>query len=585
MYLSTPVEIPSDKGKISHFMKDGVTYYRYLYGRRYDPKRRFALPNYRIIGKGIDGKPGMMLPNENYIAIFGTGNLPENMEERGCFLRIGSFLVIRKAAEETKMKESLEPVFGEDAGFVMDLAAYSIVTEDNAGQYYPDYAYEHPLFTEGMKVCSDSKVSDFLSSSVREEQRREFLNLWNEDRDHRQRIYVSYDSTNKNCEAGDLEMVEYGHPKTDAGEPVVNISVAYDASNEKPLFYEEYPGSIVDVSQLCFMVNKANGYGYKNIGFILDRGYFSEANILEMDSLGYGFVMMFKGKKALVRSYIDKVRGIFENSFDTRIQEYGVNGTTLYEPVFPSDVRNGRKRYIHLYYSDAKASSERRLLWEKIARMTSALEEMYNREYEPEGEYLRYFDFVFYEQKGKDGKTAKLLQAATAKKGVIEEELSYCGYYAILTSEKKTAEEALTLYKSRDVSEKLFRDDKTFLGGRSLRVYSDNSAASKLFIGFLALILRNKIYTVLKDATDKGKKENFMDVPAAVRELEKIALVKDARGDWIMDYAITKTQKTILRAFGFEEKDVRKMASELGRQIADYDRKEEKRHDTEKTDD
>ena len=141
----------------------------------------------------------------------------------------------------------------------MDLAAYSIVTEDNAGQYYPDYAYEHPLFTEGMKVCSDSKVSDFLSSSVREEQRREFLNLWNEDRDHRQRIYVSYDSTNKNCEAGDLEMVEYGHPKTDAGEPVVNISVAYDTSNEKPLFYEEYPGSIVDVSQLCFMVNKANG--------------------------------------------------------------------------------------------------------------------------------------------------------------------------------------------------------------------------------------------------------------------------------------------------------------------------------------
>ena len=116
-------------------------------------------------------------------------------------------------------------------------------------------------------------------------------------------------------------------------------------------------------------------------------------------------------------------------------------------------------------------------------------------------------------------------------------------------------------------------------------MHSDNSAASKLFIGFLALILRNKIYTVLKDATDKGKKENFMDVPAAVRELEKIALVKDARGDWIMDYAITKTQKTILRAFGFDEKDVRKMASELGRQIADYDRKEEKRHDTEKTDD
>ena len=30
--------------------------------------------------------------------------------------------------------------------------------------------------------------------------------------------------------------------------------------------------SINDVSQLQFMVDKIKGYGYKNIGFILDRG-------------------------------------------------------------------------------------------------------------------------------------------------------------------------------------------------------------------------------------------------------------------------------------------------------------------------
>ncbi len=40
-----------------------------------------------------------------------------------------------------------------------DLAAYSIVTENNAGQYYPEYAYNYPLFTQGMKLYSDSKVS------------------------------------------------------------------------------------------------------------------------------------------------------------------------------------------------------------------------------------------------------------------------------------------------------------------------------------------------------------------------------------------------------------------------------------------
>ncbi len=35
--------------------------------------------------------------------------------------------------------------------------------------------------------------------------------------------------------------------------------------------YEKYPGSINDVSQLQYMIAKVKGYGYNNIGFILDR--------------------------------------------------------------------------------------------------------------------------------------------------------------------------------------------------------------------------------------------------------------------------------------------------------------------------
>lgn len=90
-----------------------------------------------------------------------------------------------------------------------------------------------------------------------------FLNNWNSSRDQRENIYISYDSTNKNFQAGDLEIVEYGHPKVDAGAPVFNYAVAYDTKNREPLFYKEYSESINDVSQLDFMLNKAAGYAYK----------------------------------------------------------------------------------------------------------------------------------------------------------------------------------------------------------------------------------------------------------------------------------------------------------------------------------
>ena len=55
--------------------------------------------------------------------------------------------------------------------------------------------------------------------------------------------------------------MEYGHPKDAKGLPVFNYSIAYDTDNKEPLFYEQYPGSIVDISQLQFMLEKAKGYG------------------------------------------------------------------------------------------------------------------------------------------------------------------------------------------------------------------------------------------------------------------------------------------------------------------------------------
>ena len=44
----------------------------------------------------------------------------------------------------------------------------------------------------------------------------------NADRCKRERIYISYDSTNKNCQAGDIDIVEFGAAKVDAGLPIFN---------------------------------------------------------------------------------------------------------------------------------------------------------------------------------------------------------------------------------------------------------------------------------------------------------------------------------------------------------------------------
>ena len=44
---------------------------------------------------------------------------------------------------------------------------------------------------------------------------------------------------------------------------------------KEPLFYEPILEVLTTLSQLRTMLGKITGYGYKKIGFILDRGYFS----------------------------------------------------------------------------------------------------------------------------------------------------------------------------------------------------------------------------------------------------------------------------------------------------------------------
>ena len=556
MYLDFKVKIPSDSAGITRKKIKGTTYIYYSYEHNYSSEKGYTVPKSTSIGKCTDDEPDLMYPNTNFLKFFPSEELPETKggaHRSGC-LRIGTYLVLRRIIAEYHLDEMIGNIIGKNSGLFLDLAVYSIIAENNAGQYYPDYAFNHPLFTDRMKIYSDSKVSAFINS-VTGDQSRAFLDEWNEKQDHSQKIYISYDSTNKNCQAGDIDFVEYGHPKEDTGAPVINYSVAYDRNNAKPLYYEDYPGSIVDVSQLQYMLEKAGGYGYKNVGFILDRGYFSKENIHYMDKYGYEFVIMMKGMKELVKSLVLEVKGTFEEDRRYSIRDYKVSGITVKKQLYPSDEK---ERYFHIFYNDRKRSSEHEAIEAKIDRMAECLHKHEGTKYEIKGSgFAKYFDLIYYNKGKKDEKFMYGRELCD----VINEEIRLCGYFVIITSEKMTAAQALELYKSRDASEKLFRGDKSYLGNKSFRVHTSESVHAKIFIEFVALIIRSRFYTCLKEQMQKNGKKNYMTVPAAIRELEKIELIRQSDREYRMDYAVTATQKEILKAFNMTAANIRTQAS------------------------
>ena len=246
------------------------------------------------------------------------------------------------------------------------------------------------------------------------------------------------------------------------------ISGSSHKSNRVPLLYEEYPGSITDVSQFTYMVDKALEYGYKRIGFILDRGYFSKENIRYMEENNFAFIMMIKGRKELVASLVEKHRNTFETQRSCSIRSYRVYGKTVQARLYEDDTR---ERYIHIYFNPSKQAAEREVFEQQIEKYRLFLEKHIDTETKFSKTYHDYFN-IQYNKKG-------VLITVSEKEDVIERQLRLCGYFCIVTSEKMTASAALIQYKGRDISEKLFRSDKTFLGSGSMRTHTGYSVAAE----------------------------------------------------------------------------------------------------------
>ena len=82
------------------------------------------------------------------------------------------------------------------------------------------------------------------------------------------------------------------------------------------------------------------------------------------------------------------------------------------------------------------------------------------------------------------------------------------------------ASEAISTYRDRDIIEKLFKVLKSELDLDRFLVHSRNAVESKVFMAFLANIIRNEIYMKTKDLRIKDKKA--YTISSIINELYKI---------------------------------------------------------------
>lgn len=542
-YSSTPVPIPESK-KIT-FNKQ---YVLLTLEDVYDPAKKYNVRKKVQIGKKVSD--GEMLPNDNYFVYFPSeDHLPEPDPDHDDTQKVGGVALVRGLVDKLSLFEKLSSVFGLDkTEMILDLATYMCLSGTSVMQHFEAWGYEHPLFSD--TAVSDCTISRFLGNSISEKDIFEFFKVWTHDLDNEETLYINGDATNMNTDSRGIELAEYGYAKEDKSKKQVNIALAAAVNSLLPLFYDLYPGSYNDISEFPYLLRMAHDLGFENIGFVLDRGYFSRENLRDLHSKGYQMIMMLKGNNRCVREMIRQYGTELKSDWKNWIPAQGVYGKTVYAPLYKGESIN---YYCHIYYDERMGADQRVDLLEDIKKWEADLIDGIERgviKADEASRYARYFNLEVDQSSG-------LVTGYTENTENIKEAMEECGFFVIASSEDKSAEEVILIYRNRDEVEKLFESIKTGLDCRRFRVHSDVSLRSKVFVVFIASIIRSQIYRSMKSV--KGNDKKNYTVPAVIKELEKVKVIRQNDGRFVRVRKLTAEQKKLLKAVGVTEKEVDKI--------------------------
>ena len=539
-YYSGLVDYPHDNHKVTKKMAENGKYYvRLETDRKYNPEKKYNVPVRVTIGVLDENDNTKMHPNENFKIYFPDVKIEKEDEEsnRSQCLRVGAYSLIKNMFNETKLNDIINPLFKDKGGLIKDLVSYEIIEESNVMQHFEDYEYNHPLFNENMHIYSDSSISDLLSKNITPDDINTFINAWTKINKSKGKVYISYDSTNSNCQAMDIDLCEMGHAKLNPAKPIVNLSIAFDEDNKIPLFYELYSGSIPDISCIETMINKAKGFGFNDACFILDRGYFSKNNIRNIVKQGYDFLIAARNREGFIDDLISECDLSFKSNRKNRVNNQNIYGTSYKKKLFGLN----DEVYVHVFFNAGKYPSILQNVENDIAIHAERLNKLKFEIVDPDFKD-QYHELII----DKDNK----LIAFRENEKVIEDIEKYLGYFVLITSEKMTYAEAFNKYSGRDQSEKLFKSGKSFLGGDAYRVHTKQSLESKTLITFIALIIRNAIYNKLMSEKYliNEPDNNIFSVPEAIKQLEKVEMIK-YNDTYRLSSALSRNQKKLLKAF------------------------------------
>ncbi len=281
----------------------------------------------------------------------------------------GATYLFDRIGEGIGVTEDLKACFPDSYRQILSIAYYLILEDKNPLSRFPRWAAIHRHPHDG---AISSQRSSELFASITEEARQRFFRLQGKRRVDRE--CLAYDSTSISSYSKCLRQVRYGKNKDHEHLAQINLTLLFGQQSRLPFYYRKLAGNIPDVKTLRKLLSDMSTLGYKKIKVVLDRGFYSAANINDLYRHHMKFLIAAKLSLKLVKTHLDTVRDTMRSwthySQAYQLYAYSLPITWNYvqdRPYKGDTIKADRRMYLHLYFCPERALEDEKSFNSRLA--------------------------------------------------------------------------------------------------------------------------------------------------------------------------------------------------------------------------
>lgn len=415
-------------------------------------------------------------------------------------LLYGATLFMERVAEASGLRKDLTSIFGkgEIVDDLLSLAYYNLLHQD---------CYNHLESRQKIEWYPTKKTLDpakitRLTQSLTEQHKQDLFSY------RQARItedsWIAIDSTSFSVYSRHLANSRFGKNKEHDHLPQVNLLVLYDVSSGMPVYYRVLPGNITDARTLATTFKELDIRGFKDIQFLLDRGYITFEVLELLIKKKAGFIMMAKtGDKKISQV----IRAISVDDFCVtanyigKHQLYGMDHEYPFEVHVKGKLRETTPLRLCLFFDPELQGVKKKKIADFIYRNSESLQSHIDEGIPLTDEAIEDFKKYFTLTVHKD---TNMLLSFEEKAHIIKQQYIRSGFFACLCNnmdrEKYPLSTILDRYGKRDEQEKTFMFIKSTQNGRRLRTSTEPSTDGRVLIQFISLILNSYIHHIYSNS-------------------------------------------------------------------------------------